>query len=383
MPLTGRDKDLAHRTMKAQAKVEVHVVEGGAEWVAIHSLQPDRLARQMTDSGWGWGDHELGDVVDEREWEDVALVKQMKRLMVAARMNRHEYRVPRLRVVVPNIGKENPDINVLLDQISRIDGGVDVFIEDREGDFLKTPPPKPSVAIGNLLGDQLHGLTETLNMDHTILIDLISDITHLRLEPKPWQEETTRAQIEEEREHDGHMTKVLYPLLEGRTLVCTREAAEHFHEVLATVGTSSERERGRLLVPFDEAHKTMSHVAIRRRFEELSTHPLPSTVQIPMTVIDEPWTWTTLERSVESLQLPTIALDVARHSGFKSGKLSIFMYGWASGNVTLTSNKEIRGNIRTMVETYRRHDDDYGPAIWRLDVTRNLLAKGAMPRGYD
>jgi hypothetical protein len=102
-----------------------------------------------------------------------------------------------------------------------------------------------------------------------------------------------------------------------------------------------------------------------------------------MTVIDEPWTWTTLERSVESLQLPTIALDVARHSGFKSGKLSIFMYGWASGNVTLTSNKEIRGNIRTMVETHRRHDDDYGPAIWRLDVTRNLLAKGAMPRGYD
>ncbi|KAG8428060.1 hypothetical protein J3459_006117 [Metarhizium acridum] len=215
MCLTGREKEVAHRTIKAQAKVEAHVVQGGAEWLVVHTLQPDRLARQMTDSGWGWGEHNVGDASTE-EWEDVMLAKQVKRLIAAARINRHEYRIPRLRIVMPNIGKENDDINVLLEQLGLIDPRVEIIIEGRDGEFLKTPPPGLHVAIRNLLGHELDGLTETLNMDHTILIDLISDITHFRLEPKPWQEETTRAQIEEEVEHDGAMVKALYPIIEKR-----------------------------------------------------------------------------------------------------------------------------------------------------------------------
>lgn len=378
--LSGREKELAHRTMKAQAKVEVHVVEGGAEWIDIRTIHPDRLLRQMADGGWEWGEHEFGDVVDEQEWEDIPLAKQIKRLIAAARLNRHEYRIPRLRVVMPSIGMEQRDINVLLDQFSRIDPGVKLIIECRDGHFLKKPLPKSDIAVQNLLGTEFDGLTETLNMDHTILIDLISDIMHLRLEPKPWQDETTRAQIEEENMHDGLMTKTLYPILERRTLVCTKEAAEHFHEVLATVGTSSEQERGRLLVPFDQVYKAMPHADIRSRFEELSVRPLPSSVQIPITVLGAYWTQSDIEQATRDLRLPAMAIDVARNSGFKSAKLSIFMSGWANGHVTLTSNKEIKGNIKTIVETYRQHDEDYGPAIWRLDVTRNLLAHGATPR---
>lgn len=383
MCLTGREKEAAHRTIKAQAKVEAHVVQGGAEWLVVHTIQPDRLARQMTDSGWGWGEHNVGDAVDEQEWEDIMLAKQVKRLVAAARINRHEYRIPRLRIVMPNIGKENNDINVLFEQLGWIDPGVEIIVEGRDGEFLKTPPPELDVAIRNLLGHEFDGLTDTLNMDHTILIDLISDITHFRLEPKPWQEETTRAQIEEEMEHDGAMVKALYPIIENRTLVCTREAAEHFHDVLATVGTSSEKERGNLLVPFAQFYRDQSEAALRSRFEELSAHALPSTVQIPIKVVDERWTWPEIEQAASSSRLPAMAIDVARHSGFKSSKLSIFMYGWASGNATLTSNKEIKGNIKTMVETHRRGDDDYGPSIWRLDVTRNLLAKSSSPRGHD
>ncbi|TWU79043.1 hypothetical protein ED733_008522 [Metarhizium rileyi] len=376
MSLAGRAKDVAQRTIKAQAKVDVHVVESGAEWLVINTIQLDRLARQMTDSGWGWGEHVAGDVVDESEWEDILLVKQITRYIVAARMNRHEYRIPRLRIVMPNIGSDNIDVNVLLDQISRVDAGVQVIIEDRDGAFLTTPPPERDAALGNLLGNAFDGLSETLNLDHTILIDLISDIAHLRVEPRPWHDETTKAQIEEERYHDGFAVKVLYAALENRKLVCTKEAAEHFHGVLATVGTPTEKERGRLLVPLDRAYSDPD-TSLRSRFEELSTHALPSTVQFPVSVIDERWTWPDIERAASGSRLPAMAVDVARHSGFKRGKLSILMYGWASGNVTLTSNKEIKSNIRTLVETHRRCDDDYGPAIWRLDITRNLLSTRA------
>lgn len=376
----GRDKQQLNRTLKEQAKVEVDVVQGGNEWVDIRWLQADRLARQMTDCGWGWGDYCLGDAVDPEEWEDTPLAKQVRRLVAAAKLNRHEYRVPRLRIVFPNLTKgENEDIDVLLDQICRLDPLVEIIVEDGSGKFLQTPPPPLQDAIRNLLGDEFDGLTDTLNMDHTILVDLISDITHLQLQPQPWQAQTTRLQIEEERKHGGVMVRALYPILQGRTLVCTQEAAEHFHEVLRTVGTATERERGRLLVPFDDDTRNMPVEEIRARFEQLSVHALPHNVQIPMRILAETWTISTVNQEVADGRLPKVALDVAKCGAFKSSKLSIYMYGWATGNVTITSNKEVRGQIRTWVETNRRDDQERGPAIWRIDVTRNLLAKSATP----
>ncbi|GFP54188.1 hypothetical protein ACSS6W_001859 [Trichoderma asperelloides] len=376
----GREKQQLNRTLKEQAKVEVDVVEGGSEWLDIRWLQADRLARQMTDCGWGWGDYQLGDTVDPEEWEDTPLAKQIKRLVAAAKMNRHEYRIPRLRIVFPNITKgENEDIDVLLDQICRLDPLVEIAIEDSNSVFMKTPSPPLEDAIRNLIGDEFDGLTSVLNMDHTILVDLISDITHFQLQPQPWQAQTTQLQIEEEKKQGGVMVRALYPILQGRRLVCTQEAAEHFHEVLSTVGTATERERGRLLVPYDDEARSMSTEDIRRRFQELSTHPLPKDVQVPIRILDETWTMATVTQAVADGRLPKVALDVAQCGAFKSSKLSIYMYGWATGNVTITSNKEVRGQIRTWVEANRRDDQERGPTIWRIDVTRNLLAKSATP----
>ncbi|KAG5999260.1 hypothetical protein E4U43_002182 [Claviceps pusilla] len=394
--LTSRQKELTHRVMKQQAKVEVHVVAGGAEWVHVRTLQPDRLARQMSDGGWAWGEHQAGDVVDQDEWGDIPLARQIKRLVAATRLNRHEYRIPRLRIVMPSIGDDNMDINVLLEQFTHLDPAVHITVEQRNGTFLQTPPPPVDDAVRNLLGDELDGLTETLNLDHSILVDLISDITHLRLDPEPWQADTTRAQIKEETQHGGLMTKMLYPLLQGRHLVCTHEAAQHFHHVLRTVGTASEKERGRLLVPFGQDslssplhHKdkdkdkdkeddmSSSREAVRARFQQLSIHHIPPSVQIPVTVMPQGWTQEAIQRDFAALSLPEVAREVLNHCDFQSAKLSVFMFGWASGHVTLSSNKEIKAQFKTLVETHRRRDDDYGPSIWRVDVTRNLLAKSA------
>ncbi|KAK2594601.1 hypothetical protein QQS21_007686 [Conoideocrella luteorostrata] len=378
--MTSREKELAHRTMKQQSKVEVHVVEGGAEWVDVRTIMPDRLARQMTDGAWGWGEHKFGDVVDEEEWRDILIAKQLKRLIAAARLNRHEYRVPRLRVVLPNIDRNTTDVNVFLDQLTRLDPSVYVVFEDRHSAFLRTHPPNIDRAIRSLVGSEFDSLTSTLNLDHTILINLVSDITHLRLEPQPWQAESTIAQIEEETSHSGLMTKEIYPILQGRRLVCTKEAAKHFHYVLSTVGTSSERERGDLLVPFKEPYKSVPHAVIRVRLQELSIYPLPDMIQMPVTIMDETWTLSSIQRNFQTLHLPAVALDVAQRSGFKKSKLSILLYGWASGNVTLSSNKEIKAHLRTLVEKYRQHNDDYGPTIWRFHVTRNLLSTSSSPR---
>ena len=386
--MPGHEKYQMHRALKCKARVEVEVVDGGFEWVDIRPLTFPRLVRQMGDAGWPWGETDDPDEdVDPEDWESVPLAVQVRRLAEAARLNRHEYAVPRVRVVLPNIGRgDHPDVAVFLGQLTRLDPLVQILIEDRDSDFMKAPTAALEAVLDNLVGDELAGLTPTLNIDHTILIDLISDITHALLTPEPWQAPTTQLQIEEERRHhDGLMAKTLYPVLAGRRLVCTREAAEHFHDVLRTVGTASERQRGRLLVPWDEDTRAMAAEDIRAQFAALSIHPPPADVQIPITVLPTSWDDpSSVSNAVEEGRLPRVALDVARCGNFGSSKLSIYMQGWASGDVTVTSNKEIRGQIRTWVEAHRQGDEDAGPRICRLNVTRNLLAKSkTAPEGWD
>ncbi|KAG6089067.1 hypothetical protein E4U15_004308 [Claviceps sp. LM218 group G6] len=392
--MSPRQRELMHRTLKQQAKVEVHVVASGSEWLHVRTLQTDRLARQMSDAGWNWGQHDSESdelpgkevVLDEDEWADVPLAKQVRRLIAAAKLHRHEYRIPRLRIVLPNIGDENPDINLFLGLLSRMDPAVHVTVEVQTGEFLsRGPPAAVEDAIRNLVGCPLEGLTETLNLDHSILVALASDMTHLRVVSERGYSAATRAQIEEEARHEGgSMAKVLYPILQGRKLVCTPEAAEHFHHVLRLVGTASECERGELLVPLPllGSQAQMSpcnggREAFRARFRELSVHEMPSAVDLPITVMAECWRPNSLQEDVDEGALPGVALDVVRHCGFSAAKLSVFMYGWRSGNVTLSCNREVKAQFRTLVEMYRRGEDDYGPLIWGVDVARNLLGRGA------
>ncbi|KAG6054425.1 hypothetical protein E4U17_003794 [Claviceps sp. LM77 group G4] len=399
--MSARQRELMHRTLKQQAKVEVHVVASGSEWVHVRTLQADRLARQMSDAGWNWGQHDADEfpekeedvvVLDEDEWSDVPLAKQVKRLIAAAKLHRHEYRIPRLRIVLPNIGDEHPDIHLFLGHLSRMDPAVHVTVEVQTGEFLsRGPPAAVEDAIRNLVGCPLEGLTETLNLDHSILVALASDMTHLRVVLEREHSAATRAQIEEEARHEGGlMAKVLYPILQGRKLVCTPEAAEHFHHVLRLVGTASECERGELLVPLPLGSQAqispckegrLSREAFRARFRELSVHEMPSAVDLPVTVMAECWRPDSLQGDVDKGALPGVALDVVRHCGFSAAKLSVFMYGWRSGNVTLSCNREVKAQFRTLVEMYRRGEDDYGPLIWGVDVARNLLGRGAGEAG--
>ncbi|KFA48786.1 hypothetical protein S40293_01544 [Stachybotrys chartarum IBT 40293] len=378
--VSGKEKERLTKTLREQGRVVVHVVEGGKEWLDVRFLQEDRLARQLADCGWGWGDHAPGDHVDEDEWEDTALAKHVKRLVSAARMNRHDYRLPRIRLVLPKISAENADIAVFLEQLSRLDPAVELLVELKDGKFLATPPPDLDAALEDLIGNEFDALTQTLNLDHPLLIDMISDITHLHLEVQPWHHRTTQVQILEEQQKQGLMARTLYRILGNRKLVCTRQMAEHFHEVLSTVGTNTERERGRLLVPLGDDYRSTPPSVLRERFASLSTHPPPDTVQIPVTILhDETWDIPAVHRAIDSGRLPAVALDVARCGDFKSSRLSVYMYGWASGHVIVTSNKEIGGQIRTWLEANRHADDEVGPSIWRVNMTRNLLASSATP----
>lgn len=379
------EKSEMHRTIREQAKAEVIVVDRGAEWLDIRWITADKLARQMTDCGWAWGDYQPGDVVEADEWQDMPFAKQARRVIAAARLNRHEYRIPRVHLVLPNLSRGvNEDIDVLLEQFTHTDPAVPVTISDATSPFLTIPPSPPdlSTAINNLASDDMDLLTSTLNMEHTILVDLVSDLTHVRLRPQPWHSRTTREQIADENSHPhGVMARRLYPLLRGRHLVCTHEAAVHFHDMLTTVGTPSERERGRLVVPFFEPERSSPPSTLRSRFVAMSAHTLPSDVQFPVEILPAKpaWDLNTVKTAVDEGKLPAVAWDVAQRGRLKSSRFSTFLYGWAERVATLTSNKEIRAHLKTWVEEGRTADDETGPQVWCVDITRNLLAKSAWP----
>lgn len=382
-PRTEHERQHLHRVLKVQGKTEVAIVDRGAQWIDFRWISVDRLARQMTDSGWAWGDYGLGDTVDKDEWEDAPFVKQVRRVVAAARLNRYEYKIPKVRLLLPNLSRGvDEDVDILLEQLTTMDPGVDLLVEDATSLFFTGPPPCLEDAIRNLVGNSLQVLTETLNLEHTVLVDLISDLTHLHLQPQLWHSRTTRDQIEEENKHpDGIMAPTLYPLLQARRLVCTYEAAEHFHEMLTTVGTPVERERGRLLVPIFSPERDEPEVDLRARFNALSERPLPDAVQFPVAILPSGVRWDVdlVQRFVEAEQLPPVALAIVRKNLLRSSRLSTYMHGWIEGIVTITSNKEINAHMKTWVEAGRQRDDERGPQLYCVQVTRNLLAKSARP----
>jgi hypothetical protein len=364
-----------YQVLRKNARAMVDVVDDGYEWLLVRLLQPKRLAMQMTESGWAWGCYEKGDTVPAEEREDVSLTKRLKLLVAAAKMNPHEYCVPRIRLVLPLIGRDNADFDIFFDQLSAMDSDVKIIIEDKNSPFLTVSPPVDFVS--NLMGDPLANLTSTIILEHTTLVDMISDLTHCRLEPQPWQVPSTRAQIEEENSYEGGwMAKWLYPVLSGRKLVVTQATVEHLYGVLETVGTATERERARLFVPKPGREPKIPDEEARSRFQALSVHALPDDVQIPVEVDIKPWT--SLDVIAEEVEAGRIHADAARWSSselFPAYRLSTILRGWALQHTTVTSNKDIKGQVRKALPKAIR-----GPTIYTLQVARLMLSSHATPR---
>ncbi|KAH8168531.1 hypothetical protein LIA77_11795 [Sarocladium implicatum] len=384
-----KERQQIHHRIKLNDRTQADVVDGGNEWVVVRALPPRRLAMQMTESGWSWGCYDMGDSVPPEEWEDVTLTKKLKMLVAAAKRNPHEYTTPRIRLVLPFIGREQSDFAVLFDQYARMDPDVQITIEDRHSPLLNSEPP--SDYIQNLMGDPLANLTPTLILDHTVLVDLFSDITHFRLEPKPWQSESTKHSIKEENAHPdgGWMIKWLYPVLAGRRLIVTKATVEHIYELLKTVGTDTERERARLLLPQLSEEEHLGPEEAHRRYAALSHHSTPENLQVPLEVEEKDWLdQVETTKAAQAGQIPeAIAqsdlLSAANEHGISVYNISSVLSGWASRSAIVTSNKEVKGFVRRWVEavTGTQTPAGGGPNIHTIQVARFMLSSNVSPKG--
>ena len=395
------------RPRKRCALVDI-VAEDGEEWVKVSTITESRLLFERAKAGWeGHGSssdtegededggkvvangfsglditekmEEDGDASDEDD-DRVELLKIADDLRRAAGNVRIRYRHPKVRFILPKIVEGRIEaIDEILREIratgakvqcanhknsrsTPITNGVSPY------DHGNLPAPTANSTdsleqiFSRLLVDPLAHLTAALNIDCTILLALISDLSHSALEPSPTLHRAIRRQIDIESKEQLLPTS-LWPAMVGRDLVCTEIAAQRMREIVDQIGTSSEKTRAALMLGECEAGKGKSPEELTSGFAETSDYQVPADWRLPIRVV---------KGEYDISQLPTVARRV--EAELTEINKSVFLYGWVSGWTTVSSNRTVARTIEGIIEA-EGEDGDVGPSVWLCGTARSLVGK--------
>ena len=347
------------------------VTQNGEEWVKVSTVTETRLLFEMAKAGWEYGDsssdtdHADDDSSEvDSEDEGVTLVKLAEELKRASMAVRVRYRHPKVRFVLPKIREgQTPEIDEIIAEIRKTGATVQCHPHDHE-----TPP-----TFQHLLPNPSSTFTPTLNIDCTILLALVSDLSHGHIKPEPWFHRAIVRQIEREA-HDQLLPSSLWPALGSRALVCTAEAAKRMREIVDLIGTPAEKARTRLLMgDVDERGMTMTRAELVNAFRKLTEYEVPEEWNLPIRVVDKDDLSVNIDEGGRIENLPAVAEKVAER--LTAINRSVFMYGWASGRTTISSNRTVAKLIEGVVEEYRESEDDKGPDVWLCATARSLVGK--------
>jgi hypothetical protein len=283
------------------------------------------------------------------------------RLARAARETRVRYQHPAVTLVLPRIQSgAHSAIDSMLEGIRQ--QGITVV----SGRTVR-PAPTLAAAAATMLYDEFSRFSATVNVDCTVLLALASDISHARVADAPWFNRAIRRQLEIE-DREQLLPTVLWPALTGRRLVCTAEAARRMRDITALIGTDAERARMAVLLDGCGTEQQSREV-----LRALSCHDVPEDLILPIRVCDRV--------AVEDERLPQVARKVAEQ--LTDINQSVFLFGWAEGITTVTSNRTAAKVIETTVEEHRTYYNEAGPDVWICSTSRSLVAKEKNRKGYE
>ncbi|KAL1798052.1 hypothetical protein ACET3X_004658 [Alternaria dauci] len=349
---------------KTSALVDI-VAEEGAEWIRVSTVSEKRIIFDLAKLGWvNDSDSDEDEDVppppddDDEDEDQIDVVRNARDLARAARANPVRGRPPKVRFVLTRISAgKTPAIDMIINKI-RATGAIVQCGEDI--------PPALSIdaVLPCLLIDQSRALSDTLNIDCTILLALISDISHKPCPILDWYPGEVRAQIEEEAvEH--LLPTHLYPAIGAHPMVCTREAADQMNLIVQTLATDTEKFRADILLRQGDCESWSSERLVEE-WTSLSDYLPPPSFSLPITVASpDPTTLTA--------RLPRAATAVAAELGLLNQ--SIFLYGWAEGLTTLSANRGRAKQIENIINEHGLEDGEAGPHIWLCGESRSLIAK--------
>ncbi|MCJ1371999.1 hypothetical protein MMC20_003220 [Loxospora ochrophaea] len=323
-------------------------------------------------------------------------------LRLASLATRIRYKHPTIRFVLPKVSSgTSPEIDSIITSIRNT--GVIVHCANN-------PPPHSSPLIPiplptlfpSLLPSPFPPLTPTLNLDCTILLALVSDLSHIPpttiLSSSSSSSQTPTTTTTPPTLHPSLLRQLtletsspllpttLYPALSSRHLVCTSPAATRMREITAQIGTPSEQARAELI--FSSPSPLSSSAST------LTTH-----LRLPIRIVPASDSATT---PLLLSRLPPVAKSVA--AKLSPINQSVFLYGWAEGIATVSSNRGVVRVVEECVgreggeeeeeeeeeedqegakgkeESIKNRDDrgpivEPGPAVWLVEVARSLVGR--------
>lgn len=362
--------------------VFVDIVAGdGEEWVKVSTISESRLLFDMAKKGWerdsdddclsDEGEEPVKRTIlrnfdgedDENDDDDeLELIKLARDLRKAADGTRVRYRHPRLRIILPKIMEGYvPEIDDILKEMRSY--GIKVECQGGLSNVSATN-------LAHLLPQHFENFTPTLNVDCTLLLAMVSDLSHVKdMTPSPSFHRAIIRQIEVEKEKPLLPTE-LWAAMGDRELLSTEEAATRMREIVDTIGTETEQIRMKIMMghaPYDQ----LDRESLIQKFAEMSDYPVPKDWKIPLKVVEAQ---SVINAAKAEGKLPSVAEKVAE--GLSDINHSVFMYGWATGMTTISSNRTIDKQIEMTIENSRGDDDgSEGPFVWICDTARSLVGK--------
>ncbi|KAL8763700.1 MAG: hypothetical protein Q9184_000595 [Pyrenodesmia sp. 2 TL-2023] len=364
------------------------VAQDGQQWIKVSTVTENRLLFELAKAEWEGADSDSdsdGDGLlvnglahttvhndtsangqdsirgNKDEDERVEIIRQAQDLQKAAMAHKIHYKHPSVTIILPKVSKElSPEIARILDTVRST--GATVHLGP------PAPPPDLRSAFKNIAPDPLANLTSILNIDCTILLALVSDLSHKATTPEPWFNKAISRQIELEKQ-EQLLPSMLWPVMAGKDLVCTEEASRRMREIVDTIGTEGERKRTDLLTLGPDQTQAKSAYALRRAFAELSNYTIPSDWILPIRVI---------EFNMDDISRLSPAAQKVKES-LTSINQSVFLYGWTKNLSTLTSNRTVAKQIEEIVEG--EEGEQVGPKVWLCSTARSLVGKEKGRRG--
>ncbi|KAL9585411.1 MAG: hypothetical protein Q9203_004261, partial [Teloschistes exilis] len=282
------------------------IAQDGKQWIKVSTITETRLLFEVAKAGWEGGGSSASDSDDEdgtlvnglahtgiedeslpygrrspiqdggRNDDRVEIVRQAYDLRKASLAHKVHYKHPTVHFILPKISQTpSQEIARILDTIRSTGASIHLGPTTSSSNVATT--------FQQLAPDNFSNLTPTLNIDCTILLALVSDLSHYATRPEPWFHRAIARQIELEK-REQLLPSTLWPAMNGKVLVCTQEAARRMREIVEGIGTADEKRRTELLLS-DRSVSATEEEDRRKEFQDLSTYTIPSDWHIPITVI--------------------------------------------------------------------------------------------------
>ena len=363
------------------------VVDSGATWIKFISISPKTLEYQVTTEGW---DSEPEDEDDDGDADGVEglghteFADTINKIVLAARWNHCR----RLHLILPGLREGTSEVvDKMIHYIRHKIGGDDVSVQIScpGSPFLTDPPPLLETAMTALIqdrdplvADDCGRLTETVNLDPSALVALITDLHHgpVPLQPESQQRIITKSILDHETENNHELVPrqdilatVLYPALRGRKLVCTQSAAAYFHKLIDAIATHSEETRAALILP---PTSDTSAQDLRQTLQQWSTIPVPADLHLPVQIVPD-LTLPDVEGLISTGTLPRMARGIA--ADLSPLNRSVYCYGWAHRLSTVTGHRGIERQVRLAIARHWTRDETElpPPDVWHRHLGGYLI----------